>query len=52
MREMRKHVAWYTAGYPHSAKLRRMVNEMETFDELVRSVQKIFLENGVSDGEM
>ncbi len=52
VREMRKHVAWYTAGYPHSAKLRRMVNEMETFDELVRSVQKIFLENGVSDGEM
>ena len=48
VREMRKHVAWYTAGYPHSAKLRRMVNEMETFDELVRSVQKIFLENGVS----
>ena len=49
---VREHVAWYTAGYPHSAKLRRMVNEMETFDELVRSVQKIFLENGVSDGEM
>ena len=52
VREMRKHVAWYTAGYPHSAKLRRMVNEMETFDELVRSVRKIFLENGVSDGEI
>ncbi len=52
VREMRKHVAWYTAGYPHSAKLRRMVNEMETFDELVGSVRKIFLENGVSDGEM
>jgi nifR3 family TIM-barrel protein len=52
VREMRKHVAWYTAGYPHSAKLRRMVNEMETFDELVRSVQKIFLENGVSDGKI
>ena len=52
VREMRKHVAWYTAGYPHSAKLRRMVNEMETFDELVGSVRKIFLGNGVSDGEM
>ena len=23
MREMRKHVAWYTAGYPHSAVLAR-----------------------------
>ena len=22
IREMRKHVAWYTAGFPHSSKLR------------------------------
>lgn len=44
IREMRKHVAWYTTGYPHSAKLRRMVNEMETFTELVEGIQKIFLE--------
>lgn len=34
IREMRKHVAWYTAGYPHSARLRQMVNEMETLKEL------------------
>lgn len=45
VREMRKHVAWYTAGYPHSAKLRRMVNEIESFAELTESVQKIFLED-------
>lgn len=42
IREMRKHVAWYTAGYPHSAKLRRMVNEMETFAELEHSICEIF----------
>ena len=42
IREMRKHVAWYTAGYPHSAKLRRMVNEMETFAELEESIRDIF----------
>ena len=48
VREMRKHVAWYTAGYPHSAKLRRKVNEMETFAELVDGIQKIFLESGTS----
>lgn len=42
IREMRKHVAWYTTGYPHSAKLRRMVNEMETFAELERSICEIF----------
>lgn len=34
MREMRKHVAWYTAGYPHSASIRRLVNEVETYDDL------------------
>ena len=27
IREMRKHVAWYTAGFPHSARLRSRVNE-------------------------
>ena len=34
MREMRKHVAWYTLGYPGSAKLRNRINEIETFKEL------------------
>lgn len=34
MREMRKHVAWYTAGYPHSASVRRRVNEIETMRQL------------------
>lgn len=32
VREMRKHVAWYTAGYPSSAALRRRVNEIESLD--------------------
>jgi tRNA-dihydrouridine synthase len=34
MREMRKHVAWYTAGYPGSSGLRRRVNEIETYHDL------------------
>ncbi len=34
IREMRKHVAWYTAGYPLAAKLRRRVNEIENYHEL------------------
>ncbi|MDO5538985.1 MAG: tRNA dihydrouridine synthase DusB [Eubacteriales bacterium] len=34
IREMRKHVAWYTAGYPHSASVRRRVNEIETVEQL------------------
>jgi len=32
--EMRKHVAWYTAGYPNSARLRQKVNEMESYEDL------------------
>lgn len=34
IREMRKHVAWYTAGYPNSAKLRAKVNEVVTLEQL------------------
>lgn len=34
MHEMRKHVAWYTHGYPGAAKLRGRVNEIETYDDL------------------
>ena len=34
MREMRKHVAWYTVGYPHSAKLRGDINAVESVAEL------------------
>ncbi len=34
IREMRKHVAWYTAGLPHSAKLRGRVNEVNSLLEL------------------
>ena len=34
MREMRKHVAWYTAGLKYSAKLRARVNEVSTYAQL------------------
>ena len=34
IREMRKHVAWYTAGFPHSAKLRAAINQVESLQEL------------------
>lgn len=35
MREMRKHMAWYTAGLPHSAALRNEINLVETMEEMV-----------------
>ena len=34
IREIRKHAAWYTAGYPNSSRLRGMINSVETYDEL------------------
>ena len=39
IREMRKHVAWYTAGFPHSAKLRKRVNEVESMEALEELLQ-------------
>lgn len=34
MREIRKHAAWYTAGYRNSSKLRGKINEVETIQQL------------------
>ncbi len=34
MREIRKHASWYTAGYPNSSRLRREINEVETYEQL------------------
>lgn len=42
VREMRKHMAWYTTGYPHSAKFRQMINSMETMEELLAGLEQIF----------
>ena len=42
VREMRKHVSWYTFGYPNSAKLRGKINTVESMEELERLVREIF----------
>ncbi len=42
VREMRKHLSWYTTGYPNSARFRQMINTMESMDELLKSVEEIF----------
>ena len=34
IREMRKHVSWYTFGFPGAAKLRDKVNHTKTYQEL------------------
>ena len=36
IREMRKHVAWYTKGVPGAARLRGDINQVETYEELER----------------
>ena len=41
VREMRKHVAWYTAGIPNSARLRQNVNMVESFEELEAMIQNM-----------
>lgn len=40
IREMRKHVAWYTAGYKHSAQMRREVNLVECYADLEKLLQR------------
>ncbi len=41
IREMRKHTAWYTAGFPHSATFRGKVNEVESLEELAELLGSI-----------
>jgi nifR3 family TIM-barrel protein len=47
MHEIRKHAAWYTTGYPNSARFRGKINEVETYEELEELLGQI-LENGCS----
>ena len=42
VREMRKHLSWYTVGYPNSAKYRQMINSMETMEDLLHSLDMVF----------
>lgn len=40
IREMRKHVAWYTSGLPRSAALRNEINQAESYEELQRLIEE------------
>ena len=49
IREIRKHAAWYTAGYRNSSKLRGRINEVETYEQLealFREVESYNEKNG------
>lgn len=41
IREMRKHVAWYTAGMRHSAGLRRESNTIESYEALEELLSRL-----------
>lgn len=41
MREMRKHAAWYLAGFPHAARLRKQACEMEKLEDLEHLIDMI-----------
>lgn len=40
IREMRKHVSWYTTGLPNSAKMRDEINRVESYAELEVLLEK------------
>lgn len=42
VREMRKHLSWYTVGLYNSARFRQSINAMESMEELIKSVDEIF----------
>lgn len=46
LREMRKHVSWYTTGYPNSTKIRGLVNEIESREALEAVLQRWQEEQG------
>lgn len=40
VRELRKHVAWYTEGFPYSAKLRGEINSLLTIEEVMNVLEE------------
>lgn len=42
IREMRKHISWYTAGYPGSAKLRGEINMVDSYAQLEKLLEERF----------
>lgn len=42
VREMRKHLSWYTVGMANSARFRQQINQMESMEQLRDSVHEIF----------
>lgn len=48
IREMRKHAAWYTAGYKGASKLRGRINDVESYEELEALFEEFMKQYGNS----
>ena len=48
IREMRKHAAWYTAGYKGASKLRGRINDVESYEELEELFESFMKQYGGS----
>ena len=42
VREMRKHLSWYSSGIPGSARMRGRINEMLTMDDIIDTAAELF----------
>lgn len=42
IRELRKHIAWYTKNMPNSSDFRNEINKIENKDELIKKVEEFF----------
>jgi len=40
VREMRSHIAWYSAGFPHAALIRREASSIENLRDLEALIEK------------
>ena len=43
IREMRKHIAWYTKNMPNSSEFRNEINKIENKEKLIKKVEEYFL---------
>ena len=46
VREMRKHICWYLKTLPNSSQVRQVVNQLESKNEVIHTLEKYF--NGIA----
>lgn len=51
IREMRKHIAWYTKNMPNSSEFRNEINKIEDKDELIKKIEEFFKKHKIEKAE-